>query len=136
MPRATVNFSVSATDGMDTVKVTGDDRIVFVDRYEYLSIELEGIITEFTLHENYPNPFNGHTNFVFQLQHDSSVDLSIFDLKGNLIKKIINDFKQSGNHKINWNATNQYGQKISSGVYLYRLSIDGKSNTSKLIFLK
>ena len=66
---------------------------------------------------NYPNPFNGHTNFVFQLYHDSNVDLSIFDLKGNLIKKIINDFKQSGNHKINWNATNQYGQEISSGVY-------------------
>ena len=85
---------------------------------------------------NYPNPFNGYTNFVFQLQHDSNVDLSIFDLKGHLIKKIINDFKQSGNHKINWNATNQYGQEISSGVYLYRLSIDGKSYTSKLIFLK
>ena len=66
----------------------------------------------------------------------SNKQLDFFDLKGNLIKKIINDFKQSGNHKINWNATNQYGQEISSGVYLYRLSIDGKSNTSKLIFLK
>ena len=85
---------------------------------------------------NYPNPFNGHTNFVFQLYHDSNIDLSIFDLKGNLIKKIINDFKQSGSYKINWNATNQYNQEISSGVYLYRLSIDGKSNTSKLIFLQ
>ena len=51
-------------------------------------------------------------------------------------KKILNDFKQSGFYKMNWNAKNQFGKEISSGVYLYCLSINGRSYTSKLIFLK
>jgi hypothetical protein len=116
--------------------VDGKQELINSLKTNYLSLDFKPPESYSLGLRNYPNPFNGHTNFVFQLQHDSSVDLSIFDLKGHLIKKIINDFKHSGNHKINWNATNQYGQKISSGVYLYRLSIDGKSNTSKLIFLK
>jgi hypothetical protein len=116
--------------------VDGKQELINSLKTNYLSLDFKPPESYSLGLRNYPNPFNGHTNFVFQLQHDSGVDLSIFDLKGNLIKKIINDFKQSGNHKINWNATNQYGQKISSGVYLFRLSIDGKSNTSKLIFLK
>jgi len=116
--------------------VDGKQELINSLKTNYLSLDFKPPESYSLGLRNYPNPFNGHTNFVFQLQHDSSVDLSIFDLKGHLIKKIINDFKHSGNHKINWNATNQYGQEISSGVYLYRLSIDGKSNTSKLIFLK
>ena len=116
--------------------IDGKQELINSLKTNYLGLDVE-IPESYSLGlRNYPNPFNGHTNFVFQLQHGSKVDLSIYDLKGNLIKQIINDFKKSGNYKINWNATNQHGQEISSGVYLYRLSIDSKSYTSKLIFLK
>jgi len=50
LPRVTVQFSMVATDGIDTVKITGDNRVLLVNRYEYLSTLSEGIPIEFALH--------------------------------------------------------------------------------------
>ena len=116
--------------------IDGEQKLINSLKTNYLDLDIK-IPEVYALEvNNYPNPFNGYTNFIFQLHHDSNVDLSIYDLRGNLIKKILNDFKQSGFYKMNWNAKNQFGQEISSGVYLYSLSINGRSYTSKLIFLK
>ena len=116
--------------------IDGEQKLINSLKTNYLDLDIKiPEVYAFGLN-NYPNPFNGFTNFIFQLHHDSNVDLSIYDLRGNLIKKILNDFKQSGFYKMNWNAKNQFGQEISSGVYLYSLSINGRSYTSKLIFLK
>ena len=84
---------------------------------------------------NYPNPFNGKTNFVFQLKNDSDIKLSIYDLNGKLIK-VINTYMTKGLNELRWNGTNQIDQEISSGVYLYILNADGKTSSNKLIFLK
>ena len=73
---------------------------------------------------NYPNPFNGKTNFVFQLKNDSDIKLSIYDLNGKLIK-VINTYMTKGLNELRWNGTNQIDQEISSGVYLYILNADG-----------
>ena len=116
--------------------IDGEQKLINSLKTNYLDLDIK-IPEVYALEvNNYPNPFNGYTNFIFQLHHDSNVDLSIYDLRGNLIKKILNDFKQSGFYKMNWNAKNQFGQEISSGVYPYSLSINGRSYTSKLIFLK
>ena len=136
LPRATVNFSVSATDGMDTVKVTGDDRIVFVDRYEYLSIELEGIITEFTLHENYPNPFNPNTTLHFDLPYISNATLTIYNMVGQRVKTFNINNTPAGYHSIIWDATNNYDEPVSAGVYLYQLQSKDFVKTRKMVLLK
>ena len=84
---------------------------------------------------NYPNPFNGNTNFVFQLNNDSDIKLSIYDLNGKLIKEI-NKYRIRGLNELRWNGRNEMDQEISSGVYLYILNADGKTSSNKLIFLK
>jgi hypothetical protein len=136
LSRATVKFSVIATDGIDTVKVTGADRVVFVNRYDYLSTESEGIPTEFSLHENYPNPFNPTTTLRFDLPEISDVRLTIYNMLGQKVKAFNMQNTPAGYHSIKWNATNDYGDPVSAGVYLYQLHAKDFVKTRKMILLK
>ena len=77
---ATVRFSIKATDGIDTIDVTGDDRVLYVNRYQYLSTLSEGVPTEYALHENYPNPFNPTTTLRFDIPEISDMKLIIYNL--------------------------------------------------------
>ena len=132
----TVRFSVSATDGIDTVKVSGDDRVVYVNRYEFLSTETNGMPTEFALHENYPNPFNPSTTLRFDLPELSDVNVIIYNMLGQEVKTFNMQNISAGHHSIKWNATNDLGDPVSAGVYLYQLQTRDFVKTRKMILLK
>jgi len=133
---ATVRFSVYAHDGTDSVKVTGDDRVVYVNRYDYLSTIGEGIPTEFALHENYPNPFNPSTTLRFDLPELSDVNVIIYNMLGQKVKTFNMQSTPAGYHSLTWNATNDYGDPVSAGVYLYQLQAKDFVKTQKMILLK
>jgi hypothetical protein len=80
---------------------------------------------------NYPNPFNGQTNFVFEIPVYSNVSLKIFDLIGRNVATVINDFRHKGKYFERWEPKN-----LSSGVYIAVLNISNKILTKKLIYLK
>ena len=134
--RATVRFSVSATDGIDTVKVTGDDRVLFVNRYEYLSTVSEGIPNEFALHENYPNPFNPTTTLRFDLPEVSDATITIFNMLGQKVRTFNMNDTPAGYHSIKWDATNDYGDPVGAGVYLYQFRANQFVKTKKMVLLK
>jgi hypothetical protein len=136
LSKATVRFTVSATDGIDTVRVTGDDRVVFVNRYEYLAAEGEGIPTEFALHENYPNPFNPTTTLRFDLPEVSDVTLTIYNMLGQRVRTFNMNDTPAGYHSVRWNATNDYGDPVGAGVYLYQLRANQFVKTRKMVLLK
>jgi hypothetical protein len=136
LPRATVKFTVVATDGIDTVKVTGDDRVVFVNRYEYLSTEGEGVPVEFALHENYPNPFNPTTTLRFDLPEISDITLTIYNMLGQRVKTFNMQSTPAGYHSVTWDATNDYGDPVGAGVYLYQLQTKDFVKTRKMVLLK
>ena len=136
LSRATLKFSVSATDGIDTVKVSGDDRVVFVNRYEYLSTEGEGVPVEFALHENYPNPFNPTTTLRFDLPEASNITLTIYNMLGQRVRTFNMNDTPAGYHSIKWNATNNYGEEVGAGVYLYQLQTKDFVKTRKMVLLK
>jgi len=136
LSRATVRFSVYAYDGTDSVKVTGDDRVVFVNRYEYLSTESEGIPTEFALHENYPNPFNPTTTLRFDLPEVTDVTVTIFNMLGQKVKTFNMQSTPAGYHSIKWDATNDYGDPVGAGVYLFQLRANQFVKTKKMVLLK
>jgi len=136
LSRATLKFSVSATDGIDTVKVSGDDRVVFVNRYEYLSTEGEGVPVEFALHENYPNPFNPTTALRFDLPEVSDVTLTIYNMLGQKVRTFDYQNTSAGYHSVKWNATNDYGDPVGAGVYLYQLQTKDFVKTRKMVLLK
>jgi hypothetical protein len=136
LSRATVKFSLEATDGIDTVKVTGNDRVVFVNRYEYLSTISDGIPTAFALHENYPNPFNPTTTLRFDLPEVSDITLTIYNMLGQKVRTFDYQNTSAGYHSVKWNATNDYGEKVGAGVYLYQLQTKDFVKTRKMVLLK
>ena len=136
LSRVTLKFSVSATDGIDTVKVSGVDRVVFVNRYEYLSTEGEGVPVEFALHENYPNPFNPTTTLRFDLPEVSDITLTIYNMLGQKVRTFNYQNTSAGYHSVKWNATNDYGDPVGAGVYLYQLQTKDFVKTRKMVLLK
>jgi len=133
---ATVKFSVVAIEGKDTIKVTGSDRLVFVNRYEYLSTSNEQIPTDFALYENYPNPFNPTTTIRFDLPETSDANLVIYNMLGQKVRTFQMNSISAGTHTVKWNATNDLGEPVSAGVYLYQFRAKGFVKNQKMILLK
>ena len=88
------------------------------------------------LYQNHPNPFNPVTTMKFSLLENSYVKFDIYDLSGNLILNLIEGRLTAGISSIDWNGANHIGQKVSTGVYIYRLEIDGVAHNKKMIYLK
>ena len=133
---ATVRFTISATDNIDTVKVSNSDRILFINRYQYLSTLDDQIPATFALHENYPNPFNPTTTLRFDLPEVSDVNVVIYNMLGQKVRTFNMNSISAGSHSIKWNATNDLGDPVGAGVYLYQLQAKDFMKTRKMILLK
>jgi hypothetical protein len=91
---------------------------------------------EFSLNQNYPNPFNPNTTIKFNLQETENVKLLIYNSAGELIKTLANDQFSAGTHQLKWDATDQFGTKVSAGMYLYSMVTSKRAETKKMILLK
>ncbi len=90
----------------------------------------------YELEQNYPNPFNPTTRIQFALPKNSHVRLAIYDLLGREVAKLIDDNRAAGNHTMEWNGFDARGQRVSSGIYFYRIEAEGFIQTRKLTLLK
>ncbi len=84
----------------------------------------------FEITQNYPNPFNPTTNIAFNVPADANVSIRVYDLLGRQIATLVDGFQSAGNYITTWDATNNYGQTVSSGMYLYRMEampVDGSA---------
>lgn len=88
------------------------------------------------LSQNYPNPFNPTTQIEFSLPEQTTVTLEVFDITGRHIATLLNGELNSGNYLVTWNATDQSGRLVSSGVYFYRLQAGNFVETRRMVFLK
>ena len=94
------------------------------------------IPNSFTLDQNYPNPFNPITTLKYDLPEDSFVDIIVYDMLGNVVNNLINKNQNSGSKSVQWDATNNQGEPVSAGVYLYKIQAGEFSQTKKMILLK
>ena len=92
--------------------------------------------TEFSLNQNYPNPFNPSTSISYDLAKDAIVTITIYDLMGRSIKTLVDNKQIAGSRSVRWDATNNVGQPIPSGMYVYSIKADGFRQTKKMILLK
>jgi hypothetical protein len=83
----------------------------------------------------YPNPFNPTTTISFSIPEESEVDIAIYNLKGQKVKQLVNDEIAEGQHSIMWNSEDNADKKVASGIYFYRLSVNGKTEVVKKCLL-
>ena len=91
---------------------------------------------QFALHQNYPNPFNPVTFINYDLPKRERVDLIIYNTLGQKVKTLLSKNQESGYYTAVWDATNDNGNKVSSGLYFYRLQAGKFIDTKKVILLK
>jgi FlgD Ig-like domain len=89
-----------------------------------------------TLHDPMPNPFNPTTVLAFDLAEVSEVVLSIHDLSGRTVRTLVNETRSSGNHQVSWDGRDHGGQRVSSGIYFYRIRAGEYSETKRMALVK
>jgi hypothetical protein len=134
---ATIEWTVDVTDGIDTVTANNAPFTLIVDGSDALSALAEKLIPEvFALHQNYPNPFNPTTQIRYDLPEDALVSITIYDIMGRSIMSLVNSQQTAGYRSIQWNATNNLGEPVSAGMYLYTIQAGKFRQTKKMVLLK
>ncbi len=102
-----------------------------------IDLNIESFLPEeFSLLQNYPNPFNPNTTIRYTLPKQTKVSLSIYNIRGELVNTILSKTIEAGYHQVIWNGDNALGKSVSTGMYFYRISTPGYSETRKMILLK
>ncbi len=89
-----------------------------------------------SLRGNYPNPFNPTTRISFSIAQTVQVKLDVFNLKGQLVKTLVREKLDSGNHSVQWNGDDNSGKAVGSGIYFYRLQAGNFTQTQKMVLIK
>lgn len=111
-------------------------QIDFDGSFTYSNIvEIDNILPQqFSLFQNYPNPFNPETNISFTLPTEGIVNLKIFDVLGNEVAQLINEFKSPGKYTVSYQSGSH--SPIASGVYLYRLELNSPNKGKQSLIRK
>jgi len=86
---------------------------------------------EFKLYQNYPNPFNPTTNLEFDIPKSGFVKIVVYDILGKEVETLVNESLQPGKYKLNFN-----GDKLTSGIYFYKISSVGFNDIKRMILIK
>ncbi len=92
--------------------------------------------SHFSLSQNYPNPFNESTTIKYYLARDSYVHLAVYNILGQEIEMLVSEKQLAGDYQIVWPNQKSTESKLSSGIYFYRIDVDGIGNFRPMIFLK
>jgi hypothetical protein len=96
----------------------------------------DGLGHNFELIQNYPNPFNPVTTLLYDLPEDALVNITIYDMMGRVVSNLVSSQQNAGYKSIQWNATNNTGQPVSAGLYLYTIQAGKFRQTKKMVLLK
>ena len=128
--------------------LTGDDAswsdTIYVDDATFYSPDFAASIEDqdiqlprtTQLYTNYPNPFNPTTNIAFDLTTTSHITLKVYNMLGQEVKTLINETRNAGHHLTVWDGTNNFGHRVTSGIYFYVLSTGETHEAQKMVLMK
>lgn len=121
----TDNFAIKFTTNGPTVVSIGDEN-------NYGNV----LPDTYTLEQNYPNPFNPETRIRYAIPESGHVTLRIYRIDGQLVRTLQDLYQSPGRYEKIWDGKNEFGNKVSSGVYIYRLQSNNFTQVRKMILLK
>jgi hypothetical protein len=95
-----------------------------------------GLPTEFAIAQNYPNPFNPTTTIQYDLPEDGRLLVTVYNMLGQQVKTLYNGNQLAGSYTTVWDATNDRGDRIASGIYFYRIQSGRFVQTRKMLLLR
>lgn len=133
-------LSPAETDSAFTLVLTTPSGYVVELPPASSALSLDGLTSSvpgnFYIQQNYPNPFNPTTTIRYDLMNESALRITIYDVQGKLINEIFDGFQTAGRNSIIWDATNNVGETVSSGVYLYKIQAGESFQVKRMMFLK
>jgi len=93
-------------------------------------------VIDYKVHNNFPNPFNPVTTLCYDLPEDAMVNITIYDMMGRVVSNLVSSQQNAGYKSVQWNATNNEGQPVSAGLYLYTIQAGNFRQTKKMVLLK
>lgn len=124
-----LTFETKSASGLP--KISGDIILNESNAPELEELVIGEVPTELVLGQNYPNPFNPTTNISYSLPDMAKVELSIYNMLGQKVATLVNTTQDVGNYTVTWKAGS-----LSSGVYIYRLSVDNQVFTKRMMLVK
>ena len=124
------------TDLRRFVGTTTDEAGFFALSLQTFSTERNTALpTDFALGQNYPNPFNPSTIIPYQLPASSHVRLDVFNVLGQRLETLVDAERSAGAHTAQWDATDASGRAVGAGVYIYRLSSGGMTESRRMVLV-
>ncbi len=141
------NFNVSELTGTTVrfaIQCVSDDAFIFMmDNFRIDSTDdgvdnenVENIPQINSLAQNYPNPFNPETSIAFTTKESGNVAIEIYNVRGQKVKTLLNDYRKAGSHSVVWNGKDDNNKAVASGVYFYKMRNGKFSSTKKMILMK
>ncbi len=117
---------------------SGTQPIVILDMENGIGIrpDHKTVASTFNLQQNYPNPFNPATTIVYNLPNQEHVTLKVYNLMGREVKTLVNGVVNSGTHVVQWDGTDNFGSKVTSGIYLCTLRYNNKTVSKRMTLMK
>ena len=127
---------IYTADSVYTYSVSDIASIGFVGELSVTELEHITNITSFSLFQNYPNPFTPKTNITFELNQSGRASVDIFNVKGQLVKTLIDKHLYEGKHNVVWDGSDANHKQVGSGIYFYKVTVDGQQYSKQMIMLK
>lgn len=97
---------------------------------------IPAVPSEFSLQQNYPNPFNGETVIEFTLPQRKRVEITLYNIYGQQVRKLLSQSYEAGTHRVVWNGTDEQGNVTASGLYFYQMRAGDFIKQKKLLFIR
>ena len=133
----TDNGDVSDDVNTDSGDDVSRDQDVADDEVKQIADPTEQVLPDdWALEQNYPNPFNPTTTIEFSMPHTAGVTVRVYNVLGQVVKTLVNGTLPAGIHRVQWDATDESGAGVTSGLYIYRMETEAFQATKTLVLMK